>query len=222
MDTFAANDDSPTISEPDAELPATNCDSINQLTLELLLNHTHYRKYMSKSHPNEYEKRKQKFDQFEMYEPQISQLMMELIENRSTGDMDDIAPTRDIRDAFNELVDACIDYFRNANRNIPKTHFHDDDMGEITHFEVKKQHAPVPSLYLDEILNANQDECPSPPSLKRSQSEHFVFPSPIKHIGEISHNPVAPVLPIRSFHRKQKTSHPTTKMPPSYTLKSFF
>lgn len=186
--------------------PISNDERINQLTLELLLNNTHYRKYMSKAHPVEYEKQKKQCAQFELYEPQISQLVMDLIDHYASGESDVAAPTREIQTTFHAFADACMDYFsRHVDVASPceiDDGCDESDPAAITHFSVKKRGSPVPFLSLDNLDDHPTNDIPSPPLLRRSVHDTFLFPSPEP--------------------RESSTLSHASSFAPSYTLRSYF
>jgi hypothetical protein len=188
--------------EPSA--PISNDERINQLTLELLLNNTHYRKYMSKAHPAEYENRTKQLAEFELYEPQISQLIMDLTDHYACGESDMFAPTREISDAFHAFVQTCIHYYkRHADMSAHEpleTTDQDTSSPPITHFSVKKQGSK--SLYLENIDDDEEPE-PKPPLLRRNVHDTFLFPSP-DHSRKSS---FAPSYTLRSYFKTETDEH---------------
>ena len=84
---------------------------IDQLTLELLMNKRQYRKYLEKTNPDEYEKRREGYDRFLKYKSKTSQLMNELLNEYSISGNSEHLGNLDIQDSFHQFLQNCIHFF---------------------------------------------------------------------------------------------------------------
>ena len=212
--------------EEDIPQPVSNDDSINQLTLELLLNHTHYRKYLSKANPSEYDQRKKQMELLELYEPHISQLFADLMQNTIEGDIHDVVPNQEIREAFDHFIEVSISHYqqcpwetRTKTVSLPLDDQEDEAekpyepyQEDITHFRVKKTQPAVEPLQLDAIHEPSVIRFPSPPLLRRHTNHStpsFAFPSPEDTSASSPY-----FSPIQPPHR--------SKLTPFHTLKTYY
>ena len=84
--------------------PAKN-EYIDKLTLELLINKTHYHKYLSKSDPKKYDEYKEYKAKLRKYAIDIIDITSQLIEDPKK------MYSNDIEDSFNSYVKSIIKYF---------------------------------------------------------------------------------------------------------------
>lgn len=108
------------------EADETNNEFIDNITLELLMNKGQYNKYISKKHPEKYEKVKEFQGKLYKYKYDIIDLTKELLEN----------PEKDISNDVNEIFEAyvkkLIHFFEmkeidSGNLFTPRPYNNDDD-----------------------------------------------------------------------------------------------
>jgi hypothetical protein len=110
--------------------PAKN-EYIDKLTLELLINKTHYHKYLSKSNPKKYDEYKEYKAKLRKYAIDIIDITSQLIEDPKK------MYSNDIEDSFNSYVKSIIKYFeikeiQDANT---KSEYNNDDEVIFTKFD---------------------------------------------------------------------------------------
>ena len=89
-----------------AELPLPEpMNSIDKLTLELLINKSQYKKYVQKNDPSKYSENQVYLGKMERYRYKIEQMFSSLLENP------DQQITTDINRDFTHFVKTCIQYF---------------------------------------------------------------------------------------------------------------
>jgi hypothetical protein len=86
--------------------PPTNPNpKIDKLTLELLTNRSHYKKYLSKEQPEKYEKKQSHLSKIHKYASKIKSLMLDLL-------LDPEMPvTNDVNGSFNQFLNVCVRHF---------------------------------------------------------------------------------------------------------------
>jgi hypothetical protein len=104
---------------------------IDQLTLELLMNKRQYRKYLEKTNPDEYEKRREGYDRFLKYKGKISHLMNELLNDYSvSGNLEHLGNV-DIQDSFHQFLQNCIYFFETKDFENTENFEKDQDTDEL-------------------------------------------------------------------------------------------
>ena len=82
--------------------------SIDQLTMELMMNKTHYHKYLSKQNPQKYQEAKETANKVSLYYPKIMEitetLLADFIQNSNEK------YTREVNDVFQDYVKTCVKY----------------------------------------------------------------------------------------------------------------
>jgi len=96
-------DDDASINEPHL---TSQHSMIEQLTLELLMNKSHYHKYMANADPENHEKHVQFRSQISKYKHKIISITNELISSQTKQ------ITTDVNDAFIDYVKTLINYFQ--------------------------------------------------------------------------------------------------------------
>jgi hypothetical protein len=87
---------------------------IDRLTLELLVNKGQYRKYLEKSNPAEYDKKREFYSRFQKYKGHIERLMFELLNDYSVSGNSPHLGNVEIQDVFGALVQKCVGFFNSA------------------------------------------------------------------------------------------------------------
>lgn len=77
---------------------------IDNLTLELLINKNHYKKYLSQKDPEKYKEYQEYYSKLKLYQDDIVQITMNLIENPKKQ------YSRDISELFEQYSKMCIRY----------------------------------------------------------------------------------------------------------------
>jgi hypothetical protein len=93
---------------------------LDQLTLELLMNKRQYRKYLEKTNPDEYEKRKEGYDRFMKYKGKTGHLMNELLNDYSVSGNSEHLGNVDIQDSFQHFLQNCIYFFETKDFENPR------------------------------------------------------------------------------------------------------
>lgn len=179
--------------------PPSNEETINQLTLQLLLNANSYKKYMAKVN-SEKKEVKSPIEDLELYIGNIEKYISDSLEKvLHTGELrtEHIDPMYEIHDSFRTFLSKSIEYYRNlANikvKKIDKEEKNYDQMGTVekehlTFLKVKKTEEEQDSL--NDILNvggggggnsSHYSQTPefdkllvsSPPVLKRHTAKTF-------------------------------------------------
>lgn len=104
---------------------------IDQLTLELLMNKRQYRKYLEKTNPDEYEKRREGYDRFLKYKGKISHLMNELLNDYSVSGNSEHLGNVDIQDSFQQFLQNCIYFFETKDFENTENFGKDQDTDEL-------------------------------------------------------------------------------------------
>jgi len=84
---------------------------IDRMTLELLVNKSHYRKYLEKTDPTEYAKKQERYDRFDHYRGNIGALFKEMLNDYSVSGTSPHLGNADTQELFSAFVDKCIYYF---------------------------------------------------------------------------------------------------------------
>jgi hypothetical protein len=121
--------ENPNTMDGDSE-PAKN-EYIDKLTLELLINKTHYNKYLSKSDPKKYDEYKEYKTKLRKYAVDIIDITSQLIEDPKK------MYSNDIEESFNSYVKSIIKYFeikeiQDANT---KSEYNNEDEVIFTKFD---------------------------------------------------------------------------------------
>jgi hypothetical protein len=120
----------PEIEKPEMEGVGKN-ESIDKLTLELLMNKRQYRKYVEKHNPEEYTKKQTEYDRFLKYKSRISHLVDELLNDYSISGNSAHLGNLDIQDSFQTLLNSCIYFFETRDYDCPDKHRDDDKDDDI-------------------------------------------------------------------------------------------
>jgi hypothetical protein len=108
MDNLDNNLDDPEI--VDIQNVSIVQSSIDKLTMELMMNKSHYKKYLLKQDPKKYQEIQEHIDKIHKYNGQIEELFSELLVNSMKSNMPE-KYTRSINDAFQEFIKTCIQHF---------------------------------------------------------------------------------------------------------------
>jgi len=109
----------PTVASP-ANLEDTPCQNISrpnrnttidQLTLELLMNKRQYRKYIEQNDSSEFDKKKEEWERYTKYKPQITKLIHELLNDYSIAGNSEHLGNVDIQNTFHDLLQHCVYLF---------------------------------------------------------------------------------------------------------------
>ena len=164
--------------------PPSNNESINQLTLQLLLNTNSYKKYMAKVQ-SEKKDAKPPIEDLDLYLGNIEQFISSSLEKvLHTGELrvEPLDPTFDMCESFRSFLSKSIEYYRNlANIKVKKIDCEEknyDQMGtcekeHISFLKVKKSGGDKKLLNDDyhglfpQTTPAGTFMIPPPPSLKR-------------------------------------------------------
>lgn len=113
----------PTVVSLENSENATKHTAIDQLTLELLMNKRQYRKYIEKTNPEEYENKKEEYDRFVKYKPQIVHLINELLNDYSVSGISEHLGNLDIQDGFQSLLNSSVYFFETRDYDKSDTLF---------------------------------------------------------------------------------------------------
>lgn len=121
-----------------------NNEFIDNITLELLMNKGQYNKYISKKHPEKYEKVKELQEKIYKYKYDIIDLTKELLENPEKE------ITNEVNDIFEAYAKKLIHYFEmkeleTGNLFTPRPYNNDDDDDMM--FEKIDEPTPTPVNY---------------------------------------------------------------------------
>lgn len=181
------------LTEPYLPSPPSNEESINQLTLQLLLNTNSYKKYMAKVQSKKKEP-KPMIEDLELYIGNIEHYVSASLEKvLNTGELrvEPMDPTYDMCEAFSVFLTKSIEYYNNlANIKVKKIQSNEKNYDQmnmvekehLTFLKVKKSEdrkntlTTIPPLNVDhigvfpQITPAGTFRFPSPPILKRSSA----------------------------------------------------
>ena len=90
--------------------PTAIQSSIDKITMELMMNRTHYKKYLLKQDPIKYKENQEYILKIQKYENKFANLMAELLQDSIKTNVSE-KYTRDINDTFNEFLKTCIQHF---------------------------------------------------------------------------------------------------------------
>jgi hypothetical protein len=104
------------MSDTTDELPTIEPDhsrqkQIDQMTLELLVNKSQYRKYLEKTDPAEYARKQERYDRFHKYRNQIGAMFRDLLNDYSVSGSSPHLGNRDIQELFSAFVDKSVYFF---------------------------------------------------------------------------------------------------------------
>ena len=121
---------------------------VDRLSLELLSNTKHYKKYIAKNRPEEQQKRIEDSRRFSKYKSRITALFIELLdeyEEDETDSTSDISP--EFRSQFKEMVQKTIQHLEwsEYSQSEKSNDFDDDDMmfAHTGNFNVRKKRNSV-------------------------------------------------------------------------------
>lgn len=84
--------------------------SIDKLTMELMMNKAHYKKYLAKTNPEKFIETQEHINKIVKYKHRISNLMNELLEDSCKSNIS-AKYTNDINDSFDQFMRTCMKYF---------------------------------------------------------------------------------------------------------------
>ena len=90
--------------------PTAIQSSIDKITMELMMNRTHYKKYLLKQDPIKYKENQEYIVKIQKYENKFANLIAELLQDSMKTNVSE-KYTRDINDTFNEFLKTCIQHF---------------------------------------------------------------------------------------------------------------
>ena len=103
---------SDTIADPPiSEMDNLRQKQIDRMTLELLVNKSHYRKYLEKTDPAEYEKKQERYDRFDKYRGRIGNMFKEMLNDYSVSGTSPHLGNVDLQELFAAFVDKSVYYF---------------------------------------------------------------------------------------------------------------
>jgi hypothetical protein len=95
--------------QPPSEQPSKQ-PAIDKITMELMMNRSHYKKYLLKQDPNKYQEKQEYIQKIKRYKLKILSIMNELLDDSVKLDISE-KYTRDINDSFNEYLKTCVKHF---------------------------------------------------------------------------------------------------------------
>lgn len=98
--------------------------SIDQLTMELMMNKTHYHKYLSKQNPQKYQEAKETANKVDRYSPKIMEITETLLADFIRQNSNE-KYTREVNDVFQDYIKTCVKYLemRDLEREDDETLF---------------------------------------------------------------------------------------------------
>ena len=90
--------------------PPSQQPSIDKITMELMMNRSHYKKYLLKQDPNKYQEKQEYIQKIKKYKLKILTMINELLDDSVKLDIPE-KYTRDINDSFNEYLKTCVKHF---------------------------------------------------------------------------------------------------------------
>lgn len=90
--------------------PISKQPSIDQITMELMMNRSHYKKYLAKQDPNKYQENQEYINKIKKYKLKITNIMLELLDDSVKSNVSE-KYTRDINDTFNVFLKTCVKHF---------------------------------------------------------------------------------------------------------------
>ena len=123
------------ILEPNIGAKPSQNPAIDKLTMELLLNKTHYQKYLSKTDPQKHAEYREFLDKLAHFRDPILQMTTELLDNPKK------MYTNEVGDAFDSYVKILVKYLEIEQQNKGDD---DDDMmfGEMSNDSSSHFHVP--------------------------------------------------------------------------------
>jgi hypothetical protein len=83
--------------------------SIDQLTMELMMNKSHYHKYLSKKNPQKYQEAKETANKVDRYYPKIMEITETLLADFISQNSNE-KYTREVNDVFQDYMKTCVKY----------------------------------------------------------------------------------------------------------------
>ena len=90
--------------------PPSQQPSIDKITMELMMNRSHYKKYLLKQDPAKYQEKQEYIQKIKKYKLKILTMINELLDDSVKLDIPE-KYTRDINDSFNEYLKTCVKHF---------------------------------------------------------------------------------------------------------------
>ena len=106
---------SPGVTSPITPVPpisktTSKQSSIDRITMELMMNRSHYKKYLAKQDPHKYQENQEYIAKIKKYRLKITTLMSELFDDSVKSNISE-KYTRDINDTFNEFLKTCVKHY---------------------------------------------------------------------------------------------------------------
>ena len=96
--------------------PEERQSQIDQLTLELMMNKTKYRKYLEKSNSGEYEKKREGYDRFLKYKNRIRALWEDLLNDYSVSGNSPYLGNGAVQEVFDAFIEKSVDFFESREK----------------------------------------------------------------------------------------------------------
>jgi hypothetical protein len=121
------------MSDTTDELPPIEPDhsrqkQIDQMTLELLVNKSQYRKYLEKTDPAEYARKQERYDRFIKYRSQIGTMFRDLLNDYSVSGSSPHLGNSDIQELFSAFVDKSVYFFETREYDQEADQEEDDEV----------------------------------------------------------------------------------------------
>ncbi len=104
----------------------SNQSSIDKITMELMMNRSHYKKYLSKQDPAKYKEHQEYIQKIKKYKLKLTNIMSELLDDSVKLNANE-KYTRDINDTFNEYLKTCVKHLEIQELE-SSSNGHDSDM----------------------------------------------------------------------------------------------
>ena len=101
---------SPITPVPPISKTTSKQSSIDRITMELMMNRSHYKKYLAKQDPHKYQETQEYIAKIKKYRLKITTLMSELFDDSVKSNVSE-KYTRDINDTFNEFLKTCVKHY---------------------------------------------------------------------------------------------------------------
>ena len=99
-----------TIDSSNCEQPTHSQSSIDKLTMEFMMNRTHYKKYLSMKEPVKFQENEIYIQKIKKYKMKIINIMSELVDDSTKLNVPE-KYTRDINDTFQDFLKTCVKHF---------------------------------------------------------------------------------------------------------------
>lgn len=143
-------------------------ESIDKLTMELLVNKKHYKKMVEKTDPVKHAQLQERAKNIRKYKREIQNLVEELVENPAKQ------VTNDINDTFDAFLNIAIRYFQMKDLEKNPTYMHenqdDDVMFDFDNYKEAEPEKTEPSLWGEErVLKKTKGVYPLPIAFPRTR-----------------------------------------------------